>query len=371
MTPPATNVHQLAPQRRAKIQKRIKRAGMDALLITDEVNVTYLTGFSGDSSYLWLTADKAILLSDTRYTTQISEECPELETLIRDAGRTTCDLAIQIAKSSKASTIGIEPDSLTKALHDRIKAGYACELANTDGWVESLRAIKDKYEIQTIRHSIQIAERAFSVIRAQLTPDQTEREIAHNLEHQIRGFGGTGCAFDPIVGVGPRGALPHGIPSNRRIGEDPFVLIDWGAKYNGYASDLTRVLVTARIPPKLRKIHKIVLKAQLAAIAKIRPGATLRQVDQAARGSIERAGFGKQFGHGLGHGFGLRIHETPFFSPIAEGQLSAGMVVTIEPGIYVPGWGGVRIEDDVLVTKHGHEVLSRLPKSLDECLVDM
>jgi len=235
MTPPATNVHQLAPQRRAKIQKRIKRAGMDALLITDEVNVTYLTGFSGDSSYLWLTADKAILLSDTRYTTQISEECPELETLIRDAGRTTCDLAIQIAKSSKASTIGIEPDSLTKALHDRIKAGYACELANTDGWVESLRAIKDKYEIQTIRHSIQIAERAFSVIRAQLTPDQTEREIAHNLEHQIRGFGGTGCAFDPIVGVGPRGALPHGIPSNRRIGEDPFVLIDWGAKYNGYA----------------------------------------------------------------------------------------------------------------------------------------
>ena len=364
-------VHRLAPQRRTKIQRRIKRDGLDALLVTDEINVTYLTGFTGDSSYLWLTPDKAILLSDSRYSTQIEEECPDLDTMIRDASSTTSDLAIQIAKSSKTRTIGIEPNSVTKLLYDKIHSAVSADLVDTDGWVEAQRAIKDKYEIKTIRRSIQIAERAFSVIRAQITPDQTEKQIAHNLEHQIRGFGGAGCSFEPIVGVGPRGALPHGIPSNRRIGEDPFVLIDWGAQYNGYASDLTRVLVTAKIPPKLRKIHEIVLKAQLAAIAKIRPGASLQQIDKAARSTIERAGFGKQFGHGLGHGFGLRIHESPFFSPISKGQVSAGMVVTIEPGIYIPGWGGVRIEDDVLVTKQGHEVLSSLPKSLDECVVDM
>ncbi|MDG2186420.1 MAG: Xaa-Pro peptidase family protein [Mariniblastus sp.] len=364
-------VHRLAPQRRNKIHRQIKRSGLDSMLVTDEKNVTYLTGFTGDSSYLWLTSDQAVLLSDSRYTTQISEECPDLETMIRDAGSTTCDLAAKIAKTCNAKTIGIEPTSVTKSLYDRINSATASELVDTDSWVETLRAIKDKHEISTIRRSIRIAEQAFSVIRAQMTVDQTERQIAHNLEHQIRAFGGSGCSFEPIVGIGPRAALPHGIPSNRRIGQDPFVLIDWGAQYNGYASDLTRVLVTAKIPPKLRKIHEIVLKAQLAAIAKIRPGVCLQRVDKAARSLIERAGFGKQFGHGLGHGFGLRIHESPFLSPIYEGQLAAGMVVTIEPGIYVPGWGGVRIEDDVLVTKEGCEVLSSLPKSLDECVVGM
>ena len=364
-------VHQRAKQRRAKIHRRVKQMGLDALLVTDEKNVTYLTGFTGDSSYLWLTAKEAVLLSDFRYTTQIAEECPQLDTLIRDARQTTRDLVTKIAKTSKTRSIGIEPTCLSKSLYDEIQSSVSSELVDTKGWVEELRAIKDKNEILTIRRSIQIAEKAFSVIRSQMTSDQTERQIAHNLEHQIRAFGGSGCSFDPIVGIGPRAALPHGIPSNRRIEQDPFVLIDWGARYNGYASDLTRVLVTAKIPPKLRKIHEIVLTAQLAAIAKIRPGACMQKVDHAARSTIDQAGYGKQFGHGLGHGFGLRIHETPFLSPIFEGQLSAGMVVTIEPGIYIPGWGGVRIEDDILVTKDGCEVLSSLPKSLDECVVEL
>ena len=359
-------------QRRSQLRRRIKKANLDALLITDAINVTYLTGFTGDSTFLWVAkGNDDILLSDSRYTTQIQEECGELETQIRNASSTQFDSVSKICKVSKASTIGIESAHVSKSTFDKIGQASNCELVDTEGWVEELRAIKDKSEILKIRNSIRVNEKAFQVIRAQLTGDQTELEIAHNLENQIRKFGGSRCAFNPIVGVGDRSALPHGVPSSKRIEEDSFVLIDWGASVDGYASDLTRVLVTAKIPPKIRKIYEVVLKAQLAAIAKIRSGVSFKAIDKIARGIIEKAGFGKKFGHGLGHGFGLQIHECPFMNPIREGVFEQNMVVTVEPGIYLPGVGGVRIEDDVLVTKTGHEVLSSLPKNLDENIVDI
>jgi Xaa-Pro aminopeptidase len=165
--------------------------------------------------------------------------------------------------------------------------------------------------------------------------------------------------------------LPHGFPTDAKIGDSSFVLIDWGAEVDHYMSDLTRLIFTSKIPVKLRTIYEIVLQAQLAAIKRIRPGQSLASVDAAARKVIENAGFGPQFGHGTGHSFGLEIHELPYLSPIHEGTLEAGMVVTIEPGIYIPGFGGVRIEDDVLVTADGYEVLSNLPKQIDECTVDL
>lgn len=342
------------------------------MLVTNVHNVTYLTGFTGDSSYLMLTPKSARLLSDTRYTTQIEEECPDLELVIRDARSTKLDSVSKSVSQMKLSHLAYEADSMTKADFDQLDSVLPhCELVSTRGWVEALRAIKDKVELAAIRRSVKVNERAFSVIRSQLRGDQTEREIAHNLEHQIRALGGKGCAFAPIVGVGARAALPHGVPSRVRIEESPFVLIDWGAQVDQYASDLTRVLVTGRIQPKFRQIYETVAKAQNAAIKQIRPGVSLKKVDQAARRVIENAGFGPNFGHGLGHGFGLQIHETPFLSPIHDGILEAGMVITIEPGIYLPGWGGVRIEDDVLVTKEGHEVLSTLPKLLDESVVSL
>lgn len=359
-------------KRRQRLRKLLKAEGADSALITHDLNVTYLTGFTGDSSYLWIDDQREILLSDSRYTIQLSEECPELELAIRDSKINITRLTEKTLRKTGSRNLAVEAHRLIKTDYDRLASGLpAINLVPTNGMVEQLRAIKDKSEIGKIRKAIGIAERSFNVIRSQLTEDQTELEIARNLEYQIRVFGGSGCAFDPIVGVGPRGALPHGQPSHRQIGESAFTLVDWGARYQGYASDLTRILVTGRISPKLRKIYNLVLKAQLAAIRKIRNGAKLIDVDRAARKTIADGGFGSKFGHGLGHGFGLQIHESPFMTPTASGVLETGMVVTIEPGIYLPDWGGVRIEDDILVTKEGCEVLTSVPKELDQCVVDM
>jgi Xaa-Pro aminopeptidase len=359
-------------KRQKKLQSKLRKSSVPAMLITNEHNVTYLTGFTGDSSYLVVTPNSTLLLSDTRYETQLTEECPELDVYIRDAGSTKLDSAVNAVEKSKFGQLFVEADSMTKSMFDQLESSAStCELVPTSGWVEEFRCIKDKVEMASIRKSVMINERAFEVIRSQLSGEQTERQIAHNLEHQIRAFGGARCAFNPIVGVGPRAALPHGVPSNVKIKESFMVLIDWGAQVDLYASDLTRVLVTGRIQPKFRRVYETVLKAQLAAIKLIKPGVSLQKVDQAARKVIADAGFGKYFGHGLGHSFGLQIHETPFMSPIHKGTLEAGMVITVEPGIYIPGWSGVRIEDDVLVTRDGHEVLSSLPKKLDECVVNL
>ena len=273
---------------------------------------------------------------------------------------------------SKLQSLGVEADSMTLSLHDAISGALPkVQLCPLQGLVEELRLIKDKEEVRILRQAVHQAERAFATIKASLRNEQTEAEVAHDLEHQIRRFGGEGCSFDPIVAVGPRAALPHATPTDRRIGESDFTLIDWGACHAGYRSDLTRILVTGRISPKLERIYGLVLKAQLRAIRAIRPGAVMRDVDAAARDTITKGGFGKQFGHGLGHGIGLDIHEQPRFAVDRTDVLQAGMVVTVEPGIYIPGWGGVRIEDDVLVTKDGHEVLTSVGKDLQDCMVNM
>jgi Xaa-Pro aminopeptidase len=355
-----------------QLRSRALVDGPQAMLVTKVKNVQYLTGFTGDSTYLFLTRTSAILLSDSRFTTQLAEECPGFELEIRDSRVSMLDMLEQVIQATKVSQLAYESHSLTKQQYDEFSSRLAAvTLCSSNGHVEALREIKDKEEINEIRFAIHLAERAFDVIRASLTPVQTEAEIAANIEHQIRMFGGYGCAFEPIVGVGPRAALPHAVKTNRQIKESPFVLIDWGARGRHYLSDLTRVLVTGKPTKKLEKIYNIVLAAQQAAIKLIRPGAKLSAIDAAARGVIEKAGYGPKFGHGLGHGFGLEIHETPRLSPIAAGTLQTGMVVTVEPGIYLPDWGGVRIEDDILVTADGHEVLTNVPKEFEQSLVTL
>ncbi len=356
--------------RRQKLRRQVKQEGLDALLVTNFTNVTYLTGFTGDDSYLLVTRSDDILISDQRYTTQLEEECPGLELSIRGPGVKMLDFTAKVIGKSKAAKLGFEADSMTVGLRDALAKHLAkIEFAPTSGWVEELRLIKDKDEIDRTRRACDLARRTFEVVRAKLTQDMTEQQVANELEYQARQFGAKGMSFQSIVAVGPRAALPHARPTARRIGENDFTLIDWGVNEGLYMSDLTRVLATARISPKLRKLYGVVLKAQQAGIDAVRPGATCEEVDRAARTVIEKAGYGKEFGHGLGHGIGLEIHEAPRLAQGQTRELKPGMIVTVEPGIYFPGWGGIRIEDDVLVTRGGHEVLTNVPKELDECLV--
>jgi Xaa-Pro aminopeptidase len=355
--------------RRDKLRRIVRKQGLDALLVTDAFNVTYLTGFTGDSTYLVLAADASRLLSDERFTLQLEEECPDLEASLRGAGKSLLDFAAEHLRACGARRIGFEADALTVTL----RSGLADRLPEiglqpTSGLVEALRAIKDREEVARIRRACELARRTFEVVRARWTPDLTEREAAAELEYQARRFGARGLSFPPIVGVGPRAALPHGRPTDQRVAEGDFTLIDWGVQEGLYVSDLTRILVHSKISPKLRRLYDLVLQAQQSAIAAIRPGVSCGDVDAAARNVLETAGYGKQFGHGLGHGIGLQVHELPRLSRGQPGTLSAGMVVTVEPGIYLPGWGGIRIEDDVLVTRDGCEVLTSVPKQLDECV---
>ncbi len=355
--------------RREKLRRNLRKAGVDALLVTNFTNVTYLTGFTGDDSYLLLAAEP-VLISDPRYTTQIEEECPGLTAEIRPPGTGIVDAVAQVSKQAKVSKLGIEAASVTVALRDQIAAALPkTELVSTTNLVEDLRLIKDKDEVALIRQAVWYAERAFGVLRASLRPERTEKEVADELENQIRLYGGKSCSFQSIIAVGPRSALPHARPTSQKIGASDFVLVDWGANGGLYMSDLTRVLVTGKISPKLERIYRVVLSAQEQAIAAIRPGVTCHDVDQVARSIIAKAGFGRHFGHGLGHGIGLEIHEAPRLTPKAYLKLEPGMVVTVEPGIYLPGWGGVRIEDDVLVTKGGHEVLTSAPKQWEDAIV--
>jgi Xaa-Pro aminopeptidase len=356
--------------RRDRLRKQLRRTGAEALLISDFTNVTYLTGFTGDDSHLLVTDRETVMLSDFRYVQQLTEECPELDVEIRPLGTEMLDLVVRVVGATKRRRLAVEGSSMTVGFCGELSRRLpTLEIVPTTGLVEQLRAIKDRDEVAEIRFAIDVAERAFAVVRASLRPESTEKWIANELEYQIRLFGGEGCGFTPIVGVGPRGALPHARLSDRLVGQSDFVLVDWGARGRLYVSDLTRVLVTGRIPPKLERIYGVVLQAQRAGIAAIRPGVLMKDVDAAARQVIERAGWGKLFGHGLGHGIGLQVHEQPRLAANQDRPLKPGMVVTVEPGIYIPGWGGVRIEDDVLVTRTGHEVLSRVPKELGDCVL--
>jgi Xaa-Pro aminopeptidase len=275
-------------------------------------------------------------------------------------------------------SIGCESGHLTVADFQKLSEGV-----KTADWkpgpdrVELLRQVKDDSEIAQIREAIKIAEKAFAIFRAMLRPDDTEIDLTNAMEMYVRRCGGKETAFPPITAVGPRAALPHAPPGLSKVADDPLLLIDWGAQGPFYKSDLTRILWTynngafPRKPTdKLRAVYAVVAEAQRRAIAAMKPGESSKGVDTIARGYIAEKGYGDYFSHGLGHGFGLQIHEVPFFRPNVDVKLEAGMVVTCEPGIYLPGEFGVRIEDDILITPSGPEVLTRCPRELDECIVE-
>jgi Xaa-Pro aminopeptidase len=359
-------------ERRRSLLQRLKNQPAKTLLISDETNVSYLTGFTGDSSLLVIGPEICTLISDGRYTTQIGAECPGLDVYIRPQNEKIIAAGSKVIKKAKLAKIAFEGDHLSVSAFEKIKELVrGLEACPTSGLVEELRQIKDADEVAEIRLAIRQAEKGFEALRAQVRGDLTELAAAHLLEQAMRQFGATRAAFPPIVAVGDRAALPHGRPTTKLLSEADFVLIDWGALApSGYHSDLTRILVTGKISPKLEKVYRVVLKAQQAAIRSLRPGVRCREVDAVARRVIESAGFGKHFSHGLGHGIGLNIHEAPRLSPAFETELKPGMVVTVEPGIYLEGWGGVRIEDDCLITRIGAEVLTSVPKELAQVTVE-
>lgn len=358
-------------QRRERVRRQLQKDGLEGLLVTNTLNVKYLSGFTGDSSYLFIHKKGEFILSDARYTIQIGEECPGLETHIRSVSETMVAACKKHLKPFTGKKIGYEADSLSVSACESLRAGVdRCEWAGTSGIVEKLREIKDREEVAAISDSIRSAYRAWEVIRASLSSEQTEIEIRNELEYRMRKFGSSEKAFDSIVAVGERAALPHAVPTLKTVGETELLLIDWGATFDGYVSDLTRTLITKSPSNKLRKVYETVLAAQKAAIAAIAPGVKAADIHNIAHGIIADAGFGKYFTHGLGHGIGLFIHESIRLGPKQETELKPGMVLTVEPGIYLPGWGGVRIEDDILVKKNGCEILSDyVPREFEEMFV--
>jgi Xaa-Pro aminopeptidase len=350
-------------RRRQRLARLLAREGVDAFLISNPVNVTYLTGFSGESSYLVLGRKQTLLVSDARFTEQIAEECPGLAAHIRSPAQTVYQAAAEVLSKLRCRSVGFESSHLTVADLETLSG-----LVPAVSWkgerdrVERLRVVKDPSEVAQIREAVGIAERAIAMFRAMLRPEDREKDLSDHLELYIRRAGGQCSSFPSIVAAGERAALPHAPPTDRRVGEAGLLLVDWGARGRFYQSDLTRVFATRRISPKLEKVYTVVLTAQERAIRAIRPGVKAQDVDAEARSVIEKAGFGPHFGHGLGHGIGLQIHEAPWLRQNSETVLEAGMVATVEPGVYLPGWGGVRIEDDVLVTPDGGEVLTSVAK---------
>ncbi len=350
--------------------------GIDALMIGNPVNVTYLTGFTGDSTVLLLGRGRLLLVSDSRYSGQLAEECPALPVHIRSTTQQLPQAVAEALKGFGIRSVGFESGTVTVAEFENLR-----QLAPSLDWkggadrVERLRTIKDASELAQIRTAIDVAERAFTVFRSLLRPEDTEKDLCDALEHYARRAGGSGTAFPPIVAVGERAALPHAPPTRRTVDSGELLLVDWGVSAPLYKSDLTRVLDTRKTSPfpqtvsataaKFREVYSVVLQAQEAALRAVRPGVSSRAIDAAARAVIAEAGYGECFGHGLGHGFGLQIHEAPWLRPNADTTVEPGMVFTLEPGIYLPGWGGVRIEDDVLVTPDGVERLTHLPRDLE------
>lgn len=362
-------------QRRANLFRDIKADGVDAFLVTNPQNVSYLSGFTGDSSYLVVTPKQAILISDSRFEEQLREENPDLEAVIRPHSKTTQEAAVETLNKLGVKNVGFEATDVSVALLETLKdKGQKLAFAPVGPKIEQLRAIKDPSEIEQIRVAIRIAERAFHMFMALLTERDSEKDCVDAMESYLRRAGAKSSAFQTIVAYGERGALPHATPTTRMLLDNSKLLVDWGADA-GYKSDMTRTFRSSYNPAPNRKnrnervgmkfidVFDAVKEAQAAAAAMLRHGTPAKDVDTAARKVLTTHELNDYFTHGLGHGIGLDVHEMPQIRQNSEAVLEAGMVVTLEPAVYIPGWGGVRIEDMFLITKDDAPIrLTTLPQ---------
>ncbi|KAA1257813.1 putative peptidase [Rubripirellula obstinata] len=340
----------------------------DGFLITDILNVRYLTGFTGSSGYLLVTDRDAVILSDGRYDVQLARQCPSMTKAIRPPTQKITELAVEVIADLKLKTVAVEAADLTLAAMSELSTESPdTTWLESSGVVELFRQIKDEYEIGLIRSAADIAQRSLTKTLAGLNEQTTERQFALDLENAMRMDSADGVSFDIIAGFGETGGLPHYRPADRALANHQTVLIDWGACVSGYASDITRTFHRDGASDRFRSAYEAVLEANLAAIDAIRPGASCASIDAVARDVLRKHGLADAFLHSLGHGIGLFIHEGPRLAEISTETLQPGMVVTVEPGVYFAGDFGIRIEDDVLVTPDGAEVMTSLPKGLDDC----
>lgn len=352
-------------KRCAALMRAVRRSGCDCLLVTKPENVYYLSGFTGEDSWLVVGKGRRLLVTDSRFTEEAALTAPGSEVHVRKGG-----MAAETADLLKdfGARIGFEAAHLTVAAKDALSAPKArFRLVSTSGLVEGLRLIKDASEIAAIRKAVAAAEKALRQTLAETRRGTTEAGFAARLEYAMREEGAESAAFPSIVAGEPLSSLPHAKPTRALLSVSSTMLVDWGARVERYNSDLTRVAAWGKVTPRIARIWRVAKAAQKDALRSIKAGVLTASVDAVARRVIADAGFGGFFGHGLGHGVGLEVHEGPVLSPRGKSRLKAGMVVTVEPGIYLPGEGGVRLEDMVLVTRRGAELLttvSRDPRAL-------
>jgi Xaa-Pro aminopeptidase len=343
-----------------RVAQQLRERELDSLLVTDLVNLRYLTGFTGTNGAAVIMPDERLFLTDFRYVEQAEEQVSDFELL--PAGR---DLLGDLAERLRGRT-GFDDAHMSVRSHRKLgeKLGQGIELVPAGGLVEDLREVKDSSELRAIAEAARMATDVLEKVLERGLAGRTEREVARDVENGIRAAGGEDPSFNVIVASGAHGALPHAEPRDVEIPAGTLVVIDWGARLDGYCSDCTRTLATGGLDERAQEVYELVHRAQDAALAAVRPGAGVREVDGVARAIIDEAGHGERFGHGVGHGVGLEVHEGPRLSKQTEGELRPGNVVTIEPGVYLPGELGVRIEDLVEVTDEGPEVFTDFPKEL-------
>lgn len=360
------------------VESRIERLvsgfeakGIDTLLVLISENRQYLSGFTGEdggwdesAGALLIADERRILATDSRYTLQAKNEAPRFE--VREYKKGLIKAMPDLLRELKTEKLGFEPNKLSVAQHDKLQkelaeAEYTAELVPVEGLSDELRLIKARSEIEAMRRSLILAERVFAEFLSQIREGMSEKEAAWAMEKGMREAGADGLSFPVIAASGPNAALPHAVPTDRRFKRGEPILFDWGARLDHYCSDISRTVILDPADDQYQKVFDTVKAAQQMAIEAIRPGASSRAVDGVAREYIRKMGFEGKFGHGLGHGVGLAIHESPRISPIKDTELKAGMVFTVEPGIYLPDWGGVRLENMVAVTESGAEVLNTMP----------
>lgn len=350
-------------QRIARLREGFAGKGIDAMVVHGVLNRRYLSGFTGSEATLLITAERAYILVDFRYTEQAAAQAPVYE-VVRSGGmgRTVIDLLRELLAGAKS--LGFEGNTISFDQQQLWAKELGVQLVSVSGLVEGLRVIKDADEQAVMRRAAALADDCFHHILGYIHPGVREVDVAVEMEFFLRRGGAEGRSFDFIVASGQRSAMPHGVASEKLIEPGELVTLDFGCILDGYCSDMTRTLMVGEPDDEQRRIYNIVLEAQQLGVERIGPGMTGRQADAICRDHIAACGHGEAFGHGTGHGVGLEIHEQPGLSPRGESMLVPGQVITIEPGIYLPGWGGVRVEDIAIVTETGLEIMSHSPKEL-------